>query len=315
MKGTVSLLIDSGAFSAWTQGDKIDLEEYIRFCLDHIDVADAVVNLDVIPGVPYGRITAKDVEKSAEEGWQNYKRMLEAGIPREKLIHVFHQGEDMRWLERMVKEIPYIGLSPANDRSRSQKIMWLDRCMKYVTDEEGYPKVKLHGFAVTSLEMLKRYPWYSVDSSSWVLSSAMGKIFVPLYRNGRWIYDEKFWGVYVSGRNPNRKNKSSGHFSTLSSRQQEIVLNYLESIGFRMGKSRFVSVPQTHELSSNEKWAEKRPKDPNKPRLLEIIEEEGVCNSLRMRDEVNIIFFQKVEEALSKRERRYMLKGVGRLIL
>ena len=50
----IGLLIDSGAFSAWTQGKEINLvDDYIDFCLQYIDIADAVVNLDVIPGRPY----------------------------------------------------------------------------------------------------------------------------------------------------------------------------------------------------------------------------------------------------------------------
>ncbi len=87
----IGLLIDSsGAFSAWTQGKEINLDDYIEFCLQYIDIADAVANLDVIPGRPYKKITPEEYEKSAEQGWRNYEKMLAAGIPKEKLIHVFH---------------------------------------------------------------------------------------------------------------------------------------------------------------------------------------------------------------------------------
>ena len=67
----IGLLIDSGAFSAWTQGKEINLvDDYIDFCLQYIDIADAVLNLDVIPGRPYKKLTPEEYEKSAEQGWR-----------------------------------------------------------------------------------------------------------------------------------------------------------------------------------------------------------------------------------------------------
>lgn len=158
-------MLDSGAFSAWTKKINIDLDEYIDFCLQHLDYIDYVINLDVIPG-EFGQkaLPVEEIERSASEGWANYEYMTKQGIPKEKLIHIFHQGEDFKWLEKIVDAMPYIGLSPANDRSTSEKMQWLDDCMKYVCDDKGYPKVKWHGFAVTSLRLMFRYPWYSVDS-------------------------------------------------------------------------------------------------------------------------------------------------------
>ncbi|MFA7671804.1 MAG: hypothetical protein WCY53_06070, partial [Sphaerochaetaceae bacterium] len=195
----VSLFLDSGAFSAWAQGVEVNIDEYIQFCLNHLDLVDVIANLDVIPGRPYQRLTQKDIDDSAAQGWKNYKKMLRAGVPKEKLVHIFHQGEDMKWLRRMVAEIPYIGLSPANDKTTNQKIMWLDSCMEYVTDKkDGMPIVKFHGFAVTSLRLMLRYPWYSVDSTSWVVTGRLGSIYVPRYRKGEWIYDENSWKISVS---------------------------------------------------------------------------------------------------------------------
>lgn len=142
------------------------------------------------------------------------KKMLAAGIPKEKLIHVFHQGEAFKWLQRMVKEIPYIGLSPANDKTPEQKTAWIDQCMEYVADENGMPLVKFHGFAVTSLNMMLRYPWYSVDSTTWTVNARLGRVFVPRLIKGKWVYDEKFWIIPISSRSPERK-EAGKHFDTL----------------------------------------------------------------------------------------------------
>jgi len=298
-RNKISLFLDSGAFSAWTQGREIDIDAYIQFCLEHQDLVDAVANLDVIPGHPYKRITQKDIEDSAKRGWENYEKMLAAGIPKNKLVHIFHQGEDMKWLEKMVRVMPYIGLSPANDKTRDQKLMWLDRCMECVTDKNGMPLVKFHGFAVTSLDMLLRYPWYSVDSSTWVVNARMGRVFIPRRKDGQWKYDEKFWIIPVSNRSPEKK-EAGKHIDNISPMQRRMVLEYIHEMGYSLGKSRFEKVLQSHELKENERWAEKKPKDKTEKRLLEVIEEPGLCNKYELRDEINIMFFQGLEKSLPK---------------
>lgn len=173
-------MLDSGAFSAWNRGAVINLQDYIAFCLDNHEMVDYIINLDVIPSSPFKKVIKGDRKDSTHQGWNNYRTMLNAGISKDKLIHVFHQGEDMKWLKRMIKQIPYIGLSPANDKTTKQKRLWLDQCMNYIIDDQGNPVVKFHGFAVTTLKLVFRYPWTSVDSSSWQLrGGGYGLIDVP----------------------------------------------------------------------------------------------------------------------------------------
>ena len=94
MKKPPMLLLDSGAFSEWNAKGKgkepqkeINLDEYIEFCLDHIDVVDYIANLDVIPGTPGDKNpSTEERERAAREGWENYERMIAGGIPPEKLI-------------------------------------------------------------------------------------------------------------------------------------------------------------------------------------------------------------------------------------
>ena len=176
------MIIDSGAFSTWNKGEKIDLEAYIAFCKKHEDIIDYVVNLDVIPGAPGKKNTNVDIKVAAKQGWTNYQQMKKE-ISADKIIHVFHQGEDLKWLRRMASSMPYIGLSPANDKTTEQRVKWLDKCMKYVLDENGVPIVKFHGFAATSTRIITRYPWFSVDSASWKRTAAYGKIFIPQVKN------------------------------------------------------------------------------------------------------------------------------------
>lgn len=232
MSDRAELWMDSGAFTAWTRKEQIDLDEYIQFCLDRIDIIAYVVNLDVIPG-EFGQknLPPEEIERSAGLGYQNYRYMLSKGIPKDKLIHVFHQGEDFKWLKKLVTEIPYIGLSPANDRTTPEKIMWLDQCMPYVTNRDGYPIVKFHGFAVTSLRLMLRYPWYSVDSTSWQMHASYGHIIVPTFQNGQYDYESNPLILTISKESPQIKNAGK-HFDTLPPMAQQIITNYIESKGF-----------------------------------------------------------------------------------
>lgn len=298
-KNKISLILDSGAFSAWTKQININIDEYINFCLEHLSYIDFIVNLDVIPGSPGKKdLPAEERERSAVIGWQNYEYMLERGIPKEKLIHIFHQGEKFSWLEKIANAMPYIGLSPANDRTTSEKMQWLDECMKYVCDENGMPIVKWHGFAVTSLKLMRRYPWYSVDSTSWVMTSRMGSIYVPKYKNGKFIYEEDCWKICLSSRSPSKEDPGK-HFNTLPVDVQSKILEYLSEKGYKIGESEFKTVGvKKYELEKNERWFGKELSDGT--REVEIIIKDGLCNNYKLRDEINIIYYLDLEKTFPK---------------
>jgi hypothetical protein len=296
IKKKVELMLDSGAFSAWSQKTTIDIDAYLKFALAHIDLIDYVVNLDVIPGWPGKKLTPKDREESAQKGWANYVYLKKKGIPKEKLIHVFHQGEDFKWLRRMIaRDLGYIGVSPANDKTTAQKMQWLDECMNHVTDRKGFPIIKFHGFAVTSLRLMLRYPWYSVDSTSWVMTSRMGSILVPVRKNGKYIYDIDPHKVIVSAKSPKADIKGK-HINSYPRSVRSVILDYVSEHGYSLGKSKFIKRSFDAELRSNERWAEKK-KDSGK-RLVEVVEEIGLCNTYQLRDEMNIIYFNDLEKNL-----------------
>lgn len=308
----VELFIDSGAFSAWTQGADIDIDEYCDFVLQHIDIINAVASLDVIPGSWGKTPTKKQAEESARQGWKNYRYMLKRGVPQDKLVHIFHQGEDFKWLRRMTK-LPYIGLSPANDKTTEQKSQWLDECMRYVVDENGMPVNKWHGFGLTSLKLMLRYPWYSVDSTSWVTTGRMGSIYVPRYRDGQWIYDENSWKVAVSSRSP-AVREAGKHINNFPPKQKEVIEHYIHNKGYKLGRSTFKRVDQNHTPQEGERWAEKKAEVKNGKRLLEVIEEEGLCNRYQLRDEINIIYFLDLEQSIPEWPWPFKLranKGLG----
>jgi|SRR5262252_6628889 len=94
--------------------------------------------------------------------------------------------------------------------------------MKYVTDDKGWPLRKLHGFGVGALELIQRYPWYSVDSTSWLFASAprpgvnIGGCYVPRYG----VIEFTAEGT-----------KGSKHFDNLPSSDRNAIAQYLASKG------------------------------------------------------------------------------------
>ena len=103
------IILDSGAFSVWTKGISIDINQYIDFCKQH-PLISYYVNLDVIPGIPnkHKTVNKKTTEEAAQKSWENYQRMLEY-FPIEKVIPVFHQNEDFKWLNKYIEfGTPYI---------------------------------------------------------------------------------------------------------------------------------------------------------------------------------------------------------------
>ena len=132
-----NILIDSGAFSAWNKRVSIDFDKYIEYCKTFIPLVEKqgkivrVVNLDVIPGKKgtsgdlnrsVKREDKEIIENAAKRGYENLLYFKKKGITP---IHVFHQGESFRWLDKMIQETDYIGVSPANDLSMSQKGLWI----------------------------------------------------------------------------------------------------------------------------------------------------------------------------------------------
>ncbi len=164
------LMIDSGAFTAWTKKTAINLDEYIEFCKflvkKYPENKWIPINLDVIPG-EFGKIpTDSQIEYSASKGWENYEYMLGKGI---KPVHIFHQHEDFKWLHKLMKSSDYIGISPDNSQSVQSRVEWLKRVFSVVRD-----KVKTHGFACTGNAFVKSVPFYSADSSSWIVGPRYG---------------------------------------------------------------------------------------------------------------------------------------------
>lgn len=204
------VFLDSGAFSAFTLGVSIDLPtycEYIKRNMDLWRVEDGVVMASVLDGIG--------------DPLQTYRNQLHMEALGAKPLPCFHAGEDERYLEYYVQNYEYITLGGMVGSSTKQLCIWLDRMWeRYLTDGSGRPRLKVHGFGITAIPIMERYPWYSVDSSSWIQSAAFGSIITP-----------EHGPMSVSEKSPSRHDAGQ-HVTTLTAIEQDYVLQMLERNGF-----------------------------------------------------------------------------------
>lgn len=139
------------------------LDDYIQDLLDKRDIYTFYVTLDII--------------NNPEASWKITKYIESFGL---HPIPVFHNGEDIYWLKRMLDEYPYIGISGlGQDITKSKFKPFGDACFKEICDSHGTPRAKIHGFAMGTPEILAQYPWYSADQSTWTYMSRVGSLLVP----------------------------------------------------------------------------------------------------------------------------------------
>jgi hypothetical protein len=208
----VQVFLDSGAFSAYTLGVTIDLPTYCDYIKRNMDlwrVEDGVVMASVLDGIG--------------DPLQTYRNQLHMEALGAKPLPCFHAGEDERYLEYYVQNYEYITLGGMVGSSTKQLCIWLDRMWdRYLTDGSGRPRLKVHGFGITAVPIMQRYPWYSVDSSSWVQSAAFGSIITP-----------EHGPMSVSEKSPSRHDAGQ-HVTTLTPIEQDYVLQMLEKHGFTL---------------------------------------------------------------------------------
>lgn len=204
------IFLDSGAFSAFTQGVEIDILAYCDYIIANQDIIEVVSVLDAIG--------------DHNQTFFNQKVIESRGID---VLPCFHYGEPDEVLLYYSSNYTYITLGGMVPISSPQLRLWLDRIWgKYLTDEEGNPKLKVHGFGLTSVDLMARYPWYSVDSSSWVQLGGMGNIFLPDYGM-----------IAVSEFAPQRK-EALKHVDNLPPEHQKVVVGFIEELGFDLDRLR-----------------------------------------------------------------------------
>jgi hypothetical protein len=147
---------DSGAHSARTLGITLTLEDYAAWCHRWNDQLILYSNLDVI-GAP-------------EATWRNQRALEDVhGL---RPLPVFHTGEPWEYLERYIDQgHTYIALGKLLGNPLADLLPWLDKAFRVAGGRAVF-----HGFGMTTWDVLRRFPFHSVDSSTWSTGSRFGTV-------------------------------------------------------------------------------------------------------------------------------------------
>ena len=158
------VLLDSGAFTAWTLGRPINLDDYIDYLRTRAPLfTGGYIALDVV-----GNHAATLV---------NLRRMVEAGLRPMPVV-----TDDMS--VQQAQEV--CGIASATHACIAGGTIWPDAeiAARYKHMASALPGVRLHGLGYTR----KNYPWrvplYSVDSSSWNVGVRYGLLQTFNLRDG-----------------------------------------------------------------------------------------------------------------------------------
>lgn len=229
---TAKIMLDSGAFTLYQKYKKNNevlpdevlqqyVDDYIDFLNEWGDDLFCFVAVDSVPD-------PTNVDQSfAQKTWDNYLYMyskLKASV-RDKLIPVFHYGEDFKWLRNMLEyrhadgsPVDYIGLAISLEGTRKVRITWGQECMKII-ERSSNPNVKTHAFGVGVKSVLDNINVTSTDATSWVKRAAYGMISI----------DDKT--IYVS--DIQKKKLCGNHYGERSMAFQEEVEKIIKDRGFR----------------------------------------------------------------------------------
>jgi len=163
------LIFDSGAFSAWSKGTKVDISAYADWSNKQKEKYRRVVcvNLDVIPGERGKTSSEKERKAGMEMSLKNADYLRAQGL---EVMEVFHQDESREFLDLLVSRLPpkgILGISPRNDVAINSKLAWQKVLMGHFVENHNKVFPRTHGLAVTSYRMLANFPYYSADSSTW----------------------------------------------------------------------------------------------------------------------------------------------------
>ena len=222
------LMLDSGAYSAFTRDDSIDLHAYIRFVKANRDHLFHYINLDIIPGMPgsgHRELRPKAIEQASRQSYENFLRMKDAGLDP---IPVVHQYEDFNWLDRYrANGARYIALAPWDGGIHCGN--WIQDCLTVLFD----PTIQVHLLGVNSHPVLHHFFPTSADAGTWYQQAASGHIPVPVLRKGKPDYALPADTIALG--HQLRKN----HFDLMDEFDQERARRYLEQeCGVPLGQAR-----------------------------------------------------------------------------
>ena len=157
-----SFMLDSGAFTFFTQGKHVDWDEYTERYAEFIkrNGVELFFELDVDSLIGYGRVL-------------ELRRRLER-LTGKQPIPVWHRSRGKEEFIRMCEEYPYVALGGIV----SKEFMPRDyKVFPWFISEAHKRGSQIHGLGFTNLKGLARYHFDSVDSTAWVSGNRFGALY------------------------------------------------------------------------------------------------------------------------------------------
>lgn len=198
------------------------VDTYAEWIKENIESVDYYANVDVI--------------RNPEMTWTVQKYLEdEHGL---KPVPIIHYLTDLKYLERYINHgYDYVGLGGFTlGVSRVAWKRWTDRIFHMICPKPSkLPIIKTHGFAMTSFIYLRRYPWFSVDSTRWAKAGGFGQIFVPKKIGGEFDYTRKPFQVQTTPESLSLHGSNNILGGAMSKKEINLVHEWLEHINVPLG--------------------------------------------------------------------------------
>ncbi|MMZ46531.1 hypothetical protein D1872_81480 [compost metagenome] len=164
----VKLMIDSGAYTFHMNEEEYRkkpmeywekyIAGYTKFIRENRDIIFSCVEIDI----------ANIVGEEVVEGWRNnqFRELEELGV---LVCYVWHPFDGKPAWEKMCKRFKYVGYSLKNaNLEESDMIKMANIAKKY--------GALIHGFAITRVDLMSRVPFYTGDSTTWLVGTQYGEL-------------------------------------------------------------------------------------------------------------------------------------------
>ena len=212
------VILDSGAYTAHRKGKKIDIDEYAEYVKKHGNEYEVCFNLDSIG--------------NAKKSYTNWKYLQSLGV---NTIPIYHVGTNEVFLRKYLRENDYIGLGAIANLETTQRLLGLSHIWKtYLTDKQGMPIIKVHGLGLTAVPIMIRYPWFSVDSFTPVISAVWGSILLPWLDSKGNFHFFKLGFSKISDQGDHKVDMANS-YQSLPERSKQIYNEMFKEYGFDLG--------------------------------------------------------------------------------
>lgn len=162
-------LLDSGAFTFFSQGKHVDWDDYLTWYINFIrkNHVERFFELDIDPLVGYKKVLEMRERLEGETG--------------RRCIPVWHKSRGKAAFLEMCRDYNYVAIGGIVSGEIRQPDY---RYFPWFIQQAHQNGAKIHGLGFTSLKGMERYHFDSVDSTAWTCGNRFGKMY---HFNGRSI--------------------------------------------------------------------------------------------------------------------------------